>query len=69
MEDEIERSRRNYNHFIKECIQDLKNNKLCYVYKQEQIQEIRQKFKEELIVEKNECGYTIKVKRGKKNDL
>lgn len=63
MIEDIKKSKETYNHFIKECIKDLKKNRFCYVYNKVQLQEILERFEEETIVEENECGYTIKVKR------
>lgn len=63
MIDDIKKSKENYNHFIKECIKDLKRSRYCYVYNQEQLNEVLKRYEGETIVEKNDCGYTIKVKR------
>lgn len=57
-----------YNHFVKECIRDLKSQKLCYVYNREQLEEVRKRYKGETIVEENECGYTIKIKRNRRDE-
>lgn len=63
MIDDIKKSKETYNHFIKECIKDLKRSRYCYVYNQEQLNEVLKRYEGETIVEENECGYTIKVKR------
>ena len=63
MIDDIKKSKEVYNHFIKECIKELKKNRHCYVYNQAQLNEVLERFEGETIVEENECGYTIKVKR------
>jgi phosphoribosylaminoimidazole carboxylase (NCAIR synthetase) len=63
MIDDIKKSKETYNHFIKECIKDLKTSKYCYVYNKEQLNEVLKRFDKNTIVEENECGYTIKVKR------
>ena len=63
MIEDIKKNEDLYNHFVKECIRDLKSQKFCYVYSKEQLDEVRRRFKGETIVEENECGYTIKIKR------
>lgn len=63
MIDDIRKSRENYNHFIRECLKDLKTSRFCYVYNKEQLKEVLERFKGELVIEQNECGYTIKTKR------
>lgn len=62
---ELETAKReeNYNHFIKECVRDLKTIGHCYVYSKAQMNEVLEKFKDKVIVESNECGYTIKKDR------
>jgi phosphoribosylaminoimidazole carboxylase (NCAIR synthetase) len=60
MIEDIKKSKETYNHFIKECIKQLKTSRYCYVYNKDQLNEILERFGEELIVEENECGYTIK---------
>ena len=57
----------NYTHFIKECIRQLKKEHCCYVYSQEQINEVVKRFDGEVLVGKNECGYTLKTKRDRRN--
>ena len=63
MIEDIKKSKENYNHFIKECIKQLKTSRYCYVYNKAQLDEVLERFDKDVIVETNECGYTIKVKR------
>ena len=63
MIDDIKKSKETYNHFIKECIKQLKTSRYCYVYNKAQLDEVLERFDKDTIVEPNECGYTIKVKR------
>jgi len=56
----------NYNHFIKECIRDLKATGHCYVYNKDQINEILNKLNQDIIIEDNECGYTLKIKKDRR---
>lgn len=65
MIEDIKKSKENYNHFIKECISQLKTTKYCYVYNKEQLDEVLERINQDVIVEENECGFTIKIKRGK----
>ncbi len=71
MEEETAKRENNYTHFIKESIRDLKTTGHCYVYNMDQVDEIIGRINKETIVETNECGYTIKIKKDRrdKNDL
>lgn len=55
-----------YSMFIKKSIKELKTNGLCYVFSKEQVDEISKYIKINLIVEKNECGFTLKINRNKR---
>lgn len=56
-----------FNSFISSCVQQLKKGDPCYVYTQEHIEIIKKamlkKTKKDIIVEQNECGYTLKIKK------
>lgn len=54
-----------FNVFIKQCVKQLKENRVCYCYTLEQIEEIKNKYKSEVRIEKNECGYTLSIPRRK----
>lgn len=53
----------NFNTLVKQCIRDLKENKVCYCYTLKQVEAIRKNFKQELKIVTNECGYTLSVRR------
>ena len=50
-----------YSMFIKRAIKELKNEGKCYVFSNEQINEIKKYIKLPIIIIENECGYTIKI--------
>lgn len=56
-----------FNSFISNSVQELKKFKICYVYTIEQVEIIKKaifkKLKRNVIVEQNECGYTLKLKK------
>lgn len=56
-----------FNSFISSCIQELKKERICYVYTEEQVEVIKKaifkKLKKNIKVEQNECGYTLKLKK------
>lgn len=58
-----------YNAFIKSSISELKLNRLCYVYTEDQVKHIKEivenKLKKKLAIKKNECGYTLNIVREK----
>lgn len=70
MIEDIKKTKDDYNNFIIDCLHQLKSSRVCYVYKKEQIEEIIKRFKGEVTIEDNACGYTIRVKRerSKKNE-
>lgn len=65
MIEDIRKSKENYNHFIRDCLKQLKSSKICYVYNKEQLEEVKKRYSGEILVEDNECGYTIKIKRSR----
>lgn len=67
--EELETAKREntYTHFIKDSIRDLKVSGHCYVYNKEQVDEVLKKINKSTIVETNECGYTIKIKRDRRD--
>lgn len=58
-----EKPNNDFNTFIKQCIKQLKENRICYCYTLEQVEAIQNKYKSELHIQKNECGYTLSVRR------
>ena len=66
MEEDKAKRENDYTHFIKESIKDLKISGHCYVYNKAQIDEILKRINKDVIVETNECGYTIKIKRDRR---
>lgn len=47
-----------FNSFIRNAITDLENNGKCYVFFENQVEEILKVFPDAKVIE-NECGYTI----------
>lgn len=54
--------------FLKYCLKQLNSDNFCYVYTKEQAEEVLKNCNKKVICEPNECGYTIKVVRGEKNE-
>ena len=56
-----------FNAFISSCIQELKKERICYVYNEEQIdiikKAIQKRYNKKIICIPNECGYTLKLKK------
>lgn len=56
-----------FNSFISNSVQELKKEKICYVYTMEQVEVIKKaifkKYKRHIKVEQNECGYTLRLKK------
>lgn len=67
MEEETAKRENTYTHFIKDSVRDLKVNGHCYVYNKAQVDEVLKKIDKETIVEINECGYTIKIKKDRRD--
>lgn len=61
-----------YTSLISSSISELKLNRMCYVYTQDQVEHIKQivenKLKKKLAVKENECGYTLIIVREKNID-
>ena len=59
------------NNFINQCLNQLKQEHVCYVYTEQQKDEVLKKcVTQNIEVKQNECGYTIKMirKRVRKNE-
>jgi len=55
-----------YTSFIKNTIKELKINGICYVFHKWQVDEILKHIDIPVITLKNECGYTLRIDRGKR---
>lgn len=56
-----------YSMFIKRAISDLKFDGVCYVFNKEQVNEIVNYMKVKVDVQENECGFTLRIPRNKRN--
>lgn len=60
-----------YTSLIRSSISELKLNRMCYVYTEDQVKHIKEivenKLKKKLAVKENECGYTLNIVREKKH--
>lgn len=57
-----------FNQFVKFAITDLKTNGVCYAYHKDQVELIRKRINEDLIIEEKDFGYIIRLKK-KKGDV
>lgn len=55
-----------YSTFIKKSIRDLKIDGICYVFYQDQVDEILKYMKVPVVVKENECGFTLNIPRNKR---
>ena len=56
-----------FSNLIKKSIKDLRVDGVCYVFSQAQVDEIVKYMKVPVNISKNECGYTLKIKRNKRD--
>ena len=52
-----------FNVFIRDCVRQLKESRICYCYTLEQVEKIQNRIKKELHITKNDCGYTLSISR------
>ena len=66
MKDEI-KGQMYFKSFIKNSLTDLRNNKMCYAYNKEQLEEIKKRVKEDITIKEVEFGiskaYIIRLKK------
>lgn len=58
-----------FNSIISDSVQELKKGNICYVYTEEQANAVKKviykKLKRKIEISKNECGYTLRLRKEK----
>lgn len=56
-----------YNVFIRQCVRQLLEDRVCYCYSEEHIEDIRERMLKKYNLKihsiKNDCGYTLSIRR------
>ena len=61
-EEDLKQSLDNFTMFLRYSITDLRKDGICYVFTNEQVERIKEIFPN-VIVKKNECGFTLKLRK------